>query len=199
MKQFTDLYAETAKSAMFTIGYGSVDGKLMLTTHTTDQQGGASGWGSFTVDGTTAVVQLGDRQLGVPGKIVMGRVDNAEQCILLNASTCTARLGGRQAGHGKLVLRNVNGSDTVAIDAENGNITLGGGGQDGDVTLKNASGASTIVLNATNAELTMGGNSCTGDIKLLNPGGTATVRTRRRQRGAHARWLGDERRHHDQG
>src|SRR5262245_77842 len=175
MKQFTDLYAETAKSAMFTIGYGSVDGKFMLTTHTTDQQGGVSGWGSFTVDGPTAVVRVGDRQLGVPGKIVMGRVDDAEQCILLNANTCTARLGGRQAGHGKLLLRNVNGSDTVTIDAETGNLTLGGSGQDGDVTLKNASGAATIVMNGTNAELTMGGNGGDGDIRLFNADGNATI------------------------
>ena len=105
----------------------------------------------------------------------MGRVNTTEQCILLDADTCTARLGGRQAGHGKLNLRHVSGNDTIMMDAEHADVTFGGVGADGDLKLTNATGAATIVLDGSNAALTLGGGGANGDITLTNAAGATTT------------------------
>jgi hypothetical protein len=61
------------------------------------------------------------------------------------------------------------------LQAESGNLTLGGGGINGDVLLKNSNDVATVSLNSANGDLTLGGSGTNGDISLKNSSDVETV------------------------
>ena len=202
-----------AEDASITAGGGETPGKLVVTSVADAGQGQQFSWGSLVYDGKTGVLQLGDVQLGTPGKVVIGRVNDDEQAILLDGTGGHVTLGGTQAGDGSLtvknhlgapagvldaenatfklghvdgkktpqdaagsiVLTNADGASTVELDGENANVTLGGGGVDGDVTLRTRDGETVIQLDGDNATLTLGGVGANGDI-FLNENDIETIK-----------------------
>ena|SRR6266481_734502 len=168
MKTFTDIYSESATTAALMLGYASVSGKILLCSTTKDDQGGILPWWSFSYDGLTGALYIGDPEMGLPGKLVMGSV-------LLDAATSTLELGGNRVGNGKVNLKNNDGVTTILLDGQNGNVELGGGTADGDLRLKTTAGEEVIVLNASTASVTLGGGGTNGDLFLKTAAGATTV------------------------
>ena len=74
----------------------------------------------------------------------------------MSAESATLTLGKQTAlpndtANGKIVLNRTDGSQTVVLDGATGNLTLGGGTQDGDVTIKSANGATAITMAGSDA------------------------------------------------
>jgi hypothetical protein len=203
-----------AEDATITAGGGERAGKLVVNSVGEASQGQLFPWGSLVYDGDTGVLDLGDVQLGKPGKVVIGRVTDGEQAILLDGTGGHVTLGGRQAGDGSLtvknhlgtsvgvldaenatftlghvagtktpqdaagnvVLRNADGASTVSLDGASGNVTLGGGGVDGDLTVRSGAGETAMQFDGDNATLTVGGVGVNGDIFLKNENDIETIK-----------------------
>ncbi len=71
---------------------------------------------------------------------------------------------------------NKEGEKTISLDAENGNMYLGGENADGDIRMKNHAGNDTISLNAGNAYMSIGGDGSDGEISIRNKNGDETVK-----------------------
>lgn len=65
---------------------------------------------------------------------------------------------------------------TISIDGENGNITLGGGGHDGDILMKNSSGVTTVGINGQTGAMHLGGTGQDGDLLLRSTNNQNTIR-----------------------
>jgi hypothetical protein len=65
---------------------------------------------------------------------------------------------------------------TVLLNAQGGNITLGGGTKDGDLTCLDSSGATTVRINGEQGNLRLGGGTKDGDLTCLDSSGATTVR-----------------------
>ena len=107
MKTFEQIYVESGTNATMTIGYSNIVGELRVMSKKIEQQGVVQSWGSFVYDGDTGVLSLGDHQMGIPGKLVMG--GSTTQSVLLDAATNTLALGGIHAGYGTVRLKNLYG------------------------------------------------------------------------------------------
>ncbi len=58
------------------------------------------------------------------------------------------------------------GSTTIKLSGNSGNLTLGGGGHDGDLLMKNNAGATTIGINGQSGAVHLGGTGEDGDLLL---------------------------------
>jgi hypothetical protein len=71
---------------------------------------------------------------------------------------------------------NADGNETIHVRGGNGNIILGGNGQDGDVSVLNEDGNETIHLSGDTGKIILGGNGQSGDVSVLNKDGNETIR-----------------------
>jgi hypothetical protein len=76
---------------------------------------------------------------------------------------------------GNVEIRDNNSQVTLSLDGENGNITLGGGGSDGDILMKNASGDITVGINGNSGAVHLGGEGQDGDLLLRNGSNNVTM------------------------
>jgi hypothetical protein len=166
MKTFEQIYVESDANATLSVGYEGKAGELRATS-------GVQGWYSFVYDGDTAVLSLGDHQLGLPGKIVMGKAGTGSQSVLLDAATNTLALGGRNAGNGTLRLKNRFGTDSVVMSGESATLTLGqqmtpntNDMANGKIVLNRTDGSQTVVLDGAVGNLTLGGGTQDGDLTI---------------------------------
>lgn len=173
MKTFEQIYVESASNATLSVGYEGKAGELRATSHYTDQQGGVRGWYSFVYDGDTGVLSLGDHQLGMPGKIVMGKAGTGSQSVLLDSATSTLALGGRSAGNGTVRLKNRFGTESVVMNGESATLTLGQQTEpntndtaNGKIVLNRTDGSQTVVLDGAVGNLTLGGGTQDGDLTI---------------------------------
>ncbi|MGI9628626.1 MAG: hypothetical protein ACR2QM_17460 [Longimicrobiales bacterium] len=67
-----------------------------------------------------------------------------------------------------LTMLDSGGRQTIELDQENGNVTLGGPGHDGDLSLLNQRGSLNIHLNGERASIIVGGETEDGDLTLRN-------------------------------
>jgi hypothetical protein len=65
---------------------------------------------------------------------------------------------------------------TIAMDGNQGNIILGGGGHDGDLLMKNTAGSITVGINGQNGSVLLGGSGQDGDLVLRNSSNRDTMR-----------------------
>lgn len=175
MKTFNDMYVETATTATFTIGFGSIPGKLIVNSPWSPTGGIVTSFASFNYDGSTCTLNIGDKGIGKPGKVILGKTTATTQSILLDAAANSITVGDKDAGDGRLYLRNSLGTNTVILDGLAGNITLGASGVDGDLTLRNLAGNSSIVLTGGVGLISAGGNGTDGNIQLKNTSGLQTM------------------------
>ena len=61
-----------------------------------------------------------------------------------------------------------NGDETIQLNPDHGNITLGGAGQDGDLSILNRAGNLTIHMNGLRGSVILGGEREDGDLTLRN-------------------------------
>lgn len=114
--------------------------------------------------GHQAIIEVGCGAEGdVPGHTGIINVNNreGENTISLVSSFGFVALGA---------------PSTIRLDGGFGNVTLGGGGQDGEFFLKNDEGETTIRLDGSNGDVTLGGESQDGDLLLKNEEGETTIR-----------------------
>lgn len=175
MKTFNDMYVETATTATFTIGFGSIPGKLVVNSPWSPTGGIVTSFASFNYDGSTCTLNIGDKVIGKPGKVILGKYSATTQSILLDAAANSVTVGDKDAGDGRLYVRNILGANTVALDGLAGSITLGASGVDGDLTLRNLTGNSSIVLTGGVGLISAGGNGTDGNIQLKNTSGLQTM------------------------
>ncbi|MCP4699517.1 MAG: hypothetical protein GY862_22115 [Gammaproteobacteria bacterium] len=64
---------------------------------------------------------------------------------------------------------------TISLDGENGNITLGGGGHDGDILMKNSADKTTVGINAQAGAIHLGGTGQDGDLLLRAANNEKTI------------------------
>lgn len=76
---------------------------------------------------------------------------------------------------GNVEIRDSNSQVTLSLDGDNGNITLGGGGHDGDILMKNASGNTTVGINGNSGAVHLGGQGQDGDLLLRNGSNDVTM------------------------
>ncbi len=67
------------------------------------------------------------------------------------------------------------GVATIELDGGGGNISVGGGGHEGDIALSDEDGNQTIHIDGGDANLTMGGNGHNADIRLRDAAGNLTI------------------------
>ncbi len=72
------------------------------------------------------------------------------------------------------VARN-DGTVTIYLNGDNGNITMGGNGADGDIILRTSDGKNTLHLNGDKGNITLGGNGEDGDIYLKDGTGNTRI------------------------
>lgn len=65
---------------------------------------------------------------------------------------------------------------SISLDGENGNLTLGGGGHDGDILMKNSSNVITVGINGQTGALHLGGTGQDGDLLLRAANNQNTIR-----------------------
>jgi len=65
---------------------------------------------------------------------------------------------------------------TIALNGENGNMTLGGGGHDGDIVMKNRANAITVGINGQTGAVHLGGTGQDGDLLLRASNNQNTIR-----------------------
>jgi hypothetical protein len=65
---------------------------------------------------------------------------------------------------------------TISLKGENGNLTLGGGGHDGDILMKNSSNVITVGINGQAGALHLGGTGQDGDLLLRAANNQNTIR-----------------------
>ncbi len=65
---------------------------------------------------------------------------------------------------------------TISLDGEKGNITLGGGGHDGDILMKNSADKTTVGINAQTGAIHLGGTGQDGDLLLRAANNKNTIR-----------------------
>ncbi len=75
------------------------------------------------------------------------------------------------------------------LDGDHANLTLGGGGAEGDIALCDARGGQTVHIDGGQGNLTLGGAGAQGDIALLNADGRQTIHL---DGGNGNLWLGGE-------
>lgn len=68
----------------------------------------------------------------------------------------------------KLQMLDAGSNKTIELNQEHGNLTLGGGGKDGDLSLLNNAGNLTIHLNGQRGSMILGGEREDGDITIRN-------------------------------
>ena len=209
MKTFDQIYAESATTATLTVGFTGTSGKVVVekAEHAAE---------SIVLDAATSTASLGGDKAGdgvinlwnSSGKntvTVNGSVkvdikkipslpqgiqrDLGGQIVVCNSEgTPTSTLNGL----GTLVLGE---EKTIVLDGGTGDLTLGGGGNDGDVILQDSDGIRTIFLHAANGnmtlgtdnrmtilldgergDLTLGGTGVNGDIVMKNSSDTETIK-----------------------
>jgi len=209
MKTFDQIYAESATTATLTVGFTGTSGKVVVekAEHAAE---------SIVLDAATSTASLGGDKAGdgiinlwnSSGKntvTVNGSVkvdikkipslpqgiqrDLGGQIVVCNSEgTPTSTLNGL----GTLVLGE---EKTIVLDGGTGDLTLGGGGNDGDVILQDSDGIRTIFLHAANGnmtlgtdnrmtilldgergDLTLGGTGVNGDIVMKNSNDTETIK-----------------------
>ncbi|MDQ3933839.1 MAG: DUF4097 domain-containing protein [Actinomycetota bacterium] len=174
MTTFEQVYSETGTNARMTLGNASLAGELVINSHGDDGQGRTIAWGAFFYDGDTGVLTIGDMQMGLPGKMILGSLGDGEGQIVLDASNARATLGGN--GNGTVKLKNRFDKQTVSIEGEHGKLLLGGEDEDGDVSVKNGANQVVATIGGQNAQLTLGGNGANGTAIVKAAGGEETVR-----------------------
>ena len=181
MKTFKDIYSESATTATFTVGYGSVSGRIVVNTMMKDEQGGVLSWPTFSYDGLTGALFIGDAPIGLPGKLVMGQSDPTSQSVLLEAATSTLELGGEHLGYGKVHLKNNYGHVGAQLSAETCTLTLGcdstptGERTDGKIVVQNTDGVTTILMDGQNGNVELGGGTADGDLRLKTTAGEEVI------------------------
>jgi hypothetical protein len=179
MKTFEQIYVESGTNATMTIGYSNIVGELRVMSKKIEQQGGVRSWGSFVYDGDTGVLSLGDHQMGIPGKIVMG--GSTTQSVLLDAATNTLALGGIHAGYGTVRLKNLFGTESAVMSAESATLTLGkqtalpNDTANGKIVLNRTDGSQTVVLDGATGNLTLGGGTQDGDVTIKSANGATAI------------------------
>ena len=78
--------------------------------------------------------------------------------------------------NGDIRIKDSAGAETVYLDGENGNLTLGGGTKDGDLTIRSTNGKPSIVLAGADGIVTVGGEGVNGDIFIKNNNDVETIR-----------------------
>jgi len=73
---------------------------------------------------------------------------------------------------GKFSLGDQSKVETIALDGNNANITLGGNGHDGDILMKNSAGSTTVGINGQTGSINLGGTGQDGDLLLRNSANT---------------------------
>lgn len=164
MKTFDEIHVESDTNATLTVGYENKVGELHVTSAHVDQGESVTTWRSFSYDGDTGVLAIGDLQMGLPGKIVMGAAGVHSQSVLLDSATSTLALGGDEAGNGTVRLKNRFGTDAAVMSGETATLTLGAGTTNGD-DRAGSTGA-----------ITAAGEGVSGGIIVKNSHGIETVR-----------------------
>jgi len=77
---------------------------------------------------------------------------------------------------GKFPLGDQSKAETITLDGDNANITLGGNGHDGDILMKNSAGSTTVGINGQTGAVHLGGTGQDGDLLLRNSANTVTIR-----------------------
>ncbi len=77
---------------------------------------------------------------------------------------------------GTLELADNGKSVTIWLDGTNGNVTLGGGGHDGDILMKNSEDKITVGINAQTGAIHLGCNGQDGDLLLRAANNQNTIR-----------------------
>lgn len=77
---------------------------------------------------------------------------------------------------GTVKLADTSKNGTISLDGENANITLGGGGHDGDIIMKNKADAVTVGINGQTGALHLGGTGQDGDLLLRASNNKNTIR-----------------------
>jgi len=209
MKTFDQIYSESATTATLAVGFTGTSGKVVVekAEHAAE---------SIVLDAATSTASLGGDKAGdgiinlwnSSGKntvTVNGSVkvdikkipslpqgiqrDLGGQIVVCNSEgTPTSTLNGL----GTLVLGE---EKTIVLDGGTGDLTLGGGGNDGDVILQDSDGIRTIFLHAANGnmtlgtdnrmtilldgergDLTLGGTGINGDIVMKNSSDSETIK-----------------------
>jgi hypothetical protein len=75
-----------------------------------------------------------------------------------------------------VIVKNGAGKETMRLDGQSGNATLGGNGADGDVIVRNQTGRGTIHLDGQSGDVILGGNGADGDVIVRDQAGKETVR-----------------------
>ena len=64
---------------------------------------------------------------------------------------------------------------TIRLNGNNGNVVLGGSGQDGDLSMKDRDGKTTVVVDGQNGALCLGGKGQDGDLIVKDNSGETTI------------------------
>ncbi len=182
MKNFSDIYTESSSAATLTLGYGQLNGKLVVASTFVDEQNHTQTWGSFAYDGAKGTLYIGSPEMGLPGKLVIGDAGTSSQNILLDAATNTLELGGSNLGNGHVSLKNRTGAQVALLSAETCSLTIGckstatNDNTGGQIFLCNKEGVQTAVLNGRNGNLTLGGAGVHGDIIIKSENDIETIK-----------------------
>ena len=136
MTAFEDLYSETETVGTLWVGKPDRIGEIAASSAQVDQHGRPTYFASFFYDGETGTLRLGDVQLGLPGRIVVGRVSDTAQGILLDGQGGKITLGGRTAGNGTVSVVDRFGTVVGVLDAEFARLTVGGGTTPGTLVVR---------------------------------------------------------------
>jgi len=209
MTDFKDIYSEDSTHATMTLGVNGLTGRLELKAKVEVDRGRTNELTLFSVD-------VGNMELKA-GLIEIGRLLNVDlETIKINAENSSIGLGTHNGGaEGKLdvfnrfgkaavaldgassmlTMRTQRGDESVRINAHGGDMSLGGGGVDGDLLLRAQNGAETIrmsaddrhirvrdaagnvsfMLNGQRGDFEVGGLSRDGDIMVKDQNNQTTV------------------------
>jgi hypothetical protein len=113
---------------------------------------------------------------GTDGEIVL-KFDGAQR-LSLKAKTGEITVGGGGVTHGangRLVIRDTANKDIVLLDAEGGQIAVGGGGKQARLRLQDAYGVDIGVFDAGSGQLALGGGGKHGEVVLFDENASNVV------------------------
>jgi hypothetical protein len=178
MQKFTDIYIESNTTATFTLGLKGKDGKLSLENAAAAQ--------SMLFDGHTNTITLGSDQAGSGGLNFNNASGNSGVVIRATTPvTFTPAPASRRATKsgtpqidktgGYISLRTSEGKENILLNGSDGNVTMGGNGEDGDLKILMASGAESIVMAGSSSTITLGSKGFGGDIHMRSGEGEDTL------------------------
>jgi hypothetical protein len=110
------------------------------------------------------------------GVITLRNFSSPSQIRLSTLSSSTARISIEHRGKEKIVLNGgANGlvrlsndsGETIVLDAQGGDLTLGKNGTHGQISLRNSSGTETLFLNAQNGDIVLSNADCAEEFDIV--------------------------------